>query len=236
MYYNKVKILIFERKTNMGNKEKKEKKQKKKYEKGNKKIDNISEAIDLTLEAGRKVDKKSKAFWADFKKFVAKGNVVDLAIAVVVGSAFNKIVSALVSEIITPLTSLVLKENTLKELKWVLKPAIEANEELGIEAVPEVAVTYGVFLQTVLDFLVVALSIYFALKIILKLKNTIRRKEIAAAEKKAKEEAARKKAEADVAAAKAAAERQKFIDDVAIQGELLADIKAIMLRMEQKNK
>ena len=196
----------------------------------NKKIDNINEAIDLTVEAGKKVDKKSKAFWADFKKFVAKGNVVDLAIAVVVGAAFNKIVSALVSEIITPLTSLVLKENTLTELKWIVRKADEAKE------ITEVAVTYGVFLQTVLDFLVVALSIYFALKIILKLKNTIRRKEIAAAEKKAKEEAARKKAEADAAAAKAAAERQKFIDDVAIQGELLSDIKEIMLRMEQKAK
>ncbi len=215
---------------------KKEKKQKKQYEKGNKRIDNMSEAIDLTVKAGKKVDKKSKAFWADFKKFVAKGNVVDLAIAVVIGSAFNKIVSALVSEIITPLTSLLLKEDTLKDLKWVLKPAIEANEELGIEAVSEVAVTYGVFLQTVLDFLVVALSIYFALKIVLKLKNALRRREIEAAAKAAKEEAAKKKAEADAAAAKAAAERQKFIDDVAIQGELLADIKEIMLRMEQKAK
>lgn len=214
---------------------KKEKKQKKQYEKGNKKIDNLGEAIDLTVSAGKKMDKKSKAFWADFKKFVAKGNVVDLAIAVVIGAAFNKIVSALVSEIITPLTSLLLKKDTLKDLKWVLKPAIEANEELGIEAVPEVAVTYGVFLQTVLDFMVVALSIYFALKIILKLKNTLNKKEIEAAALKAKEEAAKKKAEADAAAAKAAAERQKFIDDVAIQGELLSDIKEIMLRMEQRS-
>ena len=212
------------------------KREKKKYEKGNNKIDNISEAIDLTVEAGRRVDKKSKAFWSDFKKFVAKGNVVDLAIAVVIGTAFNKIVSALVSEIITPLTSLVLKENTLKELKWVLKPGIEANEELGIEAVPEVAVTYGVFLQTVLDFMVVALSIYFALKIILNFKNRLNKKELEAAAEKAKLEAEKKKAEAEIAAAKAAAEKEKFINDVAIQGELLSDIKEIMLRMEKNAK
>ena len=212
------------------------KRQKKQYEKGNKKLDNIDEAIDMTVTAGKKMNKKSKAFWSDFKKFVAKGNVVDLAIAVVVGAAFNKIVTALVSEIITPLTSLVLKENTLKELKWVLKPGVEANEELGIEAVSEVAVTYGVFLQTVIDFLVVALSIYFALKIIIKLKNTIRKKELAAAAERARIEAEKKKAEAELAAAKAAAERQKFIDDVAIQGELLSDIKEIMLRMEKNAK
>ena len=206
---------------------KKEKKGKKKYEKGNKRIDNMDEAIELTREAGKKVEKKSKAFWADFKKFVAKGNVVDLAIAVVVGTAFNKIVSALVSEIITPLTSMLLKADTLTELKWVLRAADEAN---GIE---EVAVTYGVFLQRVIDFLVVALSIYVALKVFMKLKNTIRKREIEAAAKRAKEEEARKKAEAEAAAAKEAEIRQKFIDDVADQASLLTDIKDILLRIEQ---
>ena len=206
---------------------KKEKKEKKKYEKGNKRIDNMDEAIELTREAGKKVEKKSKAFWADFKKFVAKGNVVDLAIAVVVGTAFNKIVSALVSEIITPLTSMLLKADTLTELKWVLRAADEAN---GIE---EVAVTYGVFLQRVIDFLVVALSIYVALKVFMKLKNTIRKREIEAAAKRAKEEEARKKAEAEAAAAKEAEIRQKFIDDVADQASLLTDIKDILLRIEQ---
>ena len=211
----------------MGKKEKKEKKEKKKYEKGNKRIDNVEEAIELTREAGKKVEKKSKAFWADFKKFVAKGNVVDLAIAVVVGTAFNKIVSALVSEIITPLTSMLLKADTLTELKWVLRAADEAN---GIE---EVAVTYGVFLQRVIDFLVVALSIYVALKVFMKLKNTIRKREIEAAAKRAKEEEARKKAEAEAAAAKEAEIRQKFIDDVADQASLLTDIKDILLRIEQ---
>ena len=206
---------------------KKEKKEKKKYEKGNKRIDNMDEAIELTREAGKKVEKKSKAFWADFKKFVAKGNVVDLAIAVVVGTAFNKIVSALVSEIITPLTSMLLKADTLTELKWVLRAADEAN---GIE---EVAVTYGVFLQRVIDFMVVALSIYVALKVFMKLKNTIRKREIEAAAKRAKEEEARKKAEAEAAAAKEAEIRQKFIDDVADQASLLTDIKDILLRIEQ---
>ena len=206
---------------------KKEKKEKKKYEKGNKRIDNVDEAIELTREAGKKVEKKSKAFWADFKKFVAKGNVVDLAIAVVVGTAFNKIVSALVSEIITPLTSMLLKADTLTELKWVLRAADEAN---GIE---EVAVTYGVFLQRVIDFMVVALSIYVALKVFMKLKNTIRKREIEAAAKRAKEEEARKKAEAEAAAAKEAEIRQKFIDDVADQASLLTDIKDILLRIEQ---
>lgn len=203
------------------------KRKKKEYDENNKRIDNVDEAIELTKKAGRKVEKRSKAFWTDFKKFVAKGNVVDLAIAVVVGAAFNKIVSALVSEIITPLTSLLLKADTLTELKWVLRAADEANE------IEEIAVTYGVFLQTVLDFLVVALSIYIALKVFMRLKNTIRKREIEAAAKAAAAEAAKKKAEAEAAAAKEAAIRQKFIDDVTAQANLLTDIKDILLRIEQ---
>lgn len=204
------------------------KRKKKKYDENNKRIDNMDEAIDLTKKAGHRVEKRSKAFWTDFKKFVAKGNVVDLAIAVVVGAAFNKIVSALVSEIITPLTSLLLKADTLTELKWVLRAADEANE------VEEIAVTYGVFLQTVLDFMVVALSIYIALKVFMRLKNTIRKREIEAAAKAAAADAAKKKAEAEAAAAKEAEIRQNFIDDVAAQATLLTDIKDILLRIEQK--
>ena len=122
---------------------------------------------------------------------------------------------------------MLLKADTLTELKWVLRAADEAN---GIE---EVAVTYGVFLQRVIDFLVVALSIYVALKVFMKLKNTIRKREIEAAAKRAKEEEARKKAEAEAAAAKEAEIRQKFIDDVADQAALLTDIKDILLRIEQ---
>ena len=122
---------------------------------------------------------------------------------------------------------MLLKADTLTELKWVLRAADEAN---GIE---EVAVTYGVFLQRVIDFLVVALSIYVALKVFMKLKNTIRKREIEAAAKRAKEEEARKKAEAEAAAAKEAEIRQKFIDDVADQASLLTDIKDILLRIEQ---
>ena len=206
------------------------KREKKKYIENNKRIDNVEEAIALTKKAGHKVEKKSKAFWLDFKKFVAKGNVVDLAIAVVVGAAFNKIVSALVSEIITPLTSLLLNANTLTELKWVLRAADEAN---GIE---EIAVTYGVFLQTVIDFMVVALSIYIALKVFIRLKNTIRKREIEAAARAAAAEAAKKKAKAEADAAKEAEIRQKFIDDVADQASLLTDIKEILLRLEQKER
>jgi large conductance mechanosensitive channel len=202
-------------------------KREKKSRKKEKRVDGIEEVIDATRNAGKKVDKKTKAFWADFKKFVAKGNVVDLAIAVVVGTAFNKIVSALVSEIINPLTSLLLKEDTLIEQKWVLRAADEANE------IPEIAVTYGVFLQRVIDFMVVALSIYVTLKIFIKLKNTIRRREIEAAEQRAREEAARKKAEAEEKAAKEAEIRQNFINDVAAQADLLTDIKEILSRIEK---
>lgn len=211
---------------------------KKNYIAHNKKIDSIDEVFDTTIDVGKKVgkkvEKKSKAFWFDFKKFVAKGNVVDLAIAVVVGTAFNKIVNTLVSGIITPLTGLLLKTDNLSDLKWIVREAVEANEEQGIKAVSALVVAYGTFLQAIIDFMVIALSIYVALKVFMKLKNTINRKEREAAEKLEKEEAERKKAEAKAEALRQEQIKKDFLEDVAVQADVLNDIKVILLRMEQQ--
>lgn len=200
-----------------------------------KKLDDV---LDATKGLGEDVEKKSREFWTDFKKFAIKGNIVDLAIAVVIGTAFNKIVSSLVSCIITPLTSMLVPTGDLASLKWVLKPAVEANEELGIEAVSEVAVTYGTFLQNTIDFLVIALTIFVALKVYMKLKEALRNREKAAAEKRAAELAEKKKAE-EAAAAAAEQERQDkirrdFIDDVSVQADMLTEMRDILLRFEKK--
>ena len=203
-----------------------------------KKKDKIDNVIDATKEFGEQVEKKSRAFWTDFKKFAVKGNIVDLAIAVVIGTAFNKIVSSLVSCIITPLTSMLLPAGGLADLKWVLRPAVEANEEAGIEAVAEVAVTYGTFLQTAIDFFVIALTIYVVLKVFMKFKETFRNREKAAAEEHAKELEKKKKAEAEATAAAEAMRqeqiRKSFIEDVAIQADVLTEMRDIMLRFEKK--
>lgn len=203
--------------------------------KNKKKIDGV---LDATKELGEDVEKKSREFWTDFKKFAVKGNIVDLAIAVVIGTAFNKIVSSLVSCVITPLTSMLIPTGDLASLKWVLKPAIEADEEAGIEAVAEVAVTYGTFLQSAIDFLVIALTMFVALKVYMKLKEAFRSREKAAAEKRAQELAQKKKVEAEAAAAAAQARQEKirrdFIDDVSVQADMLTEMRDILLRFEKK--
>lgn len=185
-------------------------------------------------EKNKKARVKAKTFWADFKKFAAKGNIIDLAVAVVVGTAFNSIVNALVKNILTPLISMLLPSGDLKNLKWVLEPAVEANEELGIAAAEEVAVTYGVFLEAVIDFFIIALTIYVVMKTFLNLKSAIHKKEREAQEQKTRELEAKKKAEAEAEAARLEKIKNDFIQDVAVQADVLTEIKDIMLRMEKR--
>ena len=75
-------------------------------------------------------EKKKSAFWADFKAFITKGNILQLAIAVVIGAAFGKIITALVNEIIMPLVSLALGGGSLADLRCVIKAA-EYKRQLG---------------------------------------------------------------------------------------------------------
>lgn len=182
--------------------------------------------------------KKNKSFWSDFKKFATKGNIIDLAVAVVIGGAFGKIIASLVKDIITPITGLFIKSGDLASLKWVLKPGIVADEAAGIAAVPEVAVTYGVFLQNIIDFLVIALVVFVLLRIIINLKAKLEHKEIEAAKAKALADEEKKKEEAEKAAAEAERQeniKKQFYSDVAAQANTLVQIRDIMLRIEKQN-
>lgn len=125
---------------------------------------------------------KIKQFFEDFKAFALKGNIFDMAVGVVVGGAFSKIVSSLVADIITPLIALLTGDVALADLKWVINPAVFEN---GVEIKPEAALMYGNFLQTVLDFLIIALSIF----IILRLMMTAQKKLEALKKKQVEEEA-----------------------------------------------
>ncbi len=107
---------------------------------------------------------KVKQFFADFKAFALKGNILDMAVGVVIGGAFSKIVTALVNDIITPLIALITGNATLTDLKWVIRSAVTQN---GVEVTPEVALLYGNFLQTVLDFLIIAFSIFVILRLMM---------------------------------------------------------------------
>ena len=121
-----------------------------------------------------------KKFFEEFKAFIAKGNVIDMAVAVVIGGAFGKIVTSLVNDIIMPLIGLISGGVNVAALKWVFKEAV--LNEAGEIVTPEAAHTYGVFIQTVIDFLIIALAIFVFLKIILAAKDKFTKKEEVAEE------------------------------------------------------
>ena len=106
-----------------------------------------------------------KKFFREFKKFITKGNVVDLAVAVIIGAAFNKIVSSLVADIITPLISLATGNVDFTELKYVLRPATETLSELSIN--------YGQFIQYIIDFLIIGLTVFIIVRLFAKFKDSI---------------------------------------------------------------
>lgn len=117
-----------------------------------------------------------KEFFKEFKEFAMKGNVVDLAVAVVIGGAFGKIVSSLVNNIIMPIIGVITGGNDLAGLQFTVGKAV---------------VTYGVFLQNVVDFLIIALAIFIAIKGLKKLESLspLTKKAQAEAEAKAAKEA-----------------------------------------------
>jgi large conductance mechanosensitive channel len=99
---------------------------------------------------------------AEFKEFVARGNVVDLAVGVVIGAAFGKIVTALVDGIVMPIVSMATGGVSVADWKHVITPA--QLDAAGKEVAAEVAIRYGMFFQTVIDFLLIALVIFLFLK------------------------------------------------------------------------
>ena len=107
-----------------------------------------------------------KKFIAEFKEFAMKGNVVDMAIGVVIGGAFGKITTSLVNDVIMPLISRITGGVDFSAWKWVLKAAETAAD--GTE-IPEIAVNFGNFIAVVLDFLIIALVLFMVVKAINKL-------------------------------------------------------------------
>ena len=99
---------------------------------------------------------------AEFKEFVARGNVVDLAVGVVIGAAFGKIVTALVDGIVMPVISMTTGGVSVSDWKHVITPA--QLDVAGKEVAAEVAIKYGMFFQTIIDFLLIALVIFLFLR------------------------------------------------------------------------
>lgn len=108
-------------------------------------------------------------FLSDFKDFALRGNVIDMAVGVIVGGAFGKIVTSLVNDILMPVISLVTGGEGYKNLKYVITEGKAAAD--GVAAVEEVAVNYGLFIQNIVDFFIIAFSIFVALRLAMKLKK-----------------------------------------------------------------
>ena len=121
--------------------------------------------------------KKVKEFFNDFKAFISQGNIIDMAVGVVIGAAFKAIVSSLVADIINPCIALITGDVDLKGLKYVLVPEVveklDAEGNVLVEAAPEVAITYGVFLQSIIDFLLIAICIFIVLRIMMSTKKKL---------------------------------------------------------------
>lgn len=102
------------------------------------------------------------SFWADFQKFLMQGNVIDLAVAVIIGTAFGKIVTSFVEDIITPL---------------ILNPALKAARVDSLQNLSYEGIKYGVFLASVINFLVIAFSIFLMIRAFEKAKRRFARQE-----------------------------------------------------------
>lgn len=107
------------------------------------------------------------AFLQDFKAFAMKGNVIDMAVGVIIGGAFGKIVSSMVADLIMPPLGLLVGGVNFTDLKWVMKAAEYGVD--GKETVAAVTLNYGQFLQATFDFLIIAFSIYLFIRLLTRL-------------------------------------------------------------------
>ena len=110
---------------------------------------------------------KPMGIFKEFREFIARGNVIDLAVGVIIGAAFGKIVTSLVDQVVMPPVGLLLGKVDFKQLKFVIQPADPARK------LAEVAVEYGAFLNTIIQFLIVAAVVFLMVKVL----NATRREE-----------------------------------------------------------
>ena len=129
----------------------------------------MNQVLEQNIETGIKQGKKQLS---EFKKFALKGNIVDMAIGVVIGTGFSKIVNSFVNDIIMPILSLLTKKidfiNMFISLDGVKYPTLEAAKQAGASTI-----NYGVFITTVTDFIITALCIFIVIKQIQKIKEKL---------------------------------------------------------------
>ena len=151
-----------------------------------------------------------KKFLGDFKKFMIKGNVLNLAVAVIIGAAFGKIIASLVKDVLMPIISLVTGGSGFENYKYVITAADEVN------GIAENAIYYGLFIQNIIDFVIIAFVVFLIVRMFNKASELANKKELeeAAQAKLIAEEEKKKQAEID-------AKKPKVED-------LLVDIKKLL--------
>jgi len=116
-----------------------------------------------------------KKYIREFKEFAVKGNVIDLAVAVIIGGAFGKIVSSFVADVVMPVVGVIIGGVDFASFKWILKKAVVNN--LGVVQAPAVTMNIGTFIQNIFDFLIIAVVIFLMVKIIGHLKKQLIKEE-----------------------------------------------------------
>lgn len=119
-------------------------------------------------------------FFTDFKAFLMKGEIVNLATAVIVGGAFGKIVTSFTNDVLMPPIGLLLGKVDFKNLKLVLQDGVPAVVENGVQkskAIAEVSLNYGAFIQTIFDFVIIGFCIFIVLKAYEKAQQKIKKEE-----------------------------------------------------------
>ncbi len=168
---------------------------------------------------------KKDGFMKDFKKFITKGNIMDMAVGVVIGSAFSAIVNGLVKMIINPVIALLTGGVSLDGWKTVLEP--EVVDEAGKVVTDEVAILWGEWFQTIINFFIIAISIFLAVRVISGITRRLRAKELAAAAEADAKKKAEEKAKAEALAAESKAKEEAlaaFYANVEKQTKLLEEI------------
>lgn len=169
----------------------------------------------------KKMKLKKSTFFSDFKKFITKGNVIDMAVGVVIGAAFSAIVNSLVNDIIMPLLKLATGDG-VKGLAIQLNPSVPQTLPDGAANPAAIFWNYGNFLQTIINFLIIALCIFTTLRIIMKLKdagnNAIKKEKKALEAKLKRGEISEEDVAAQIAATEAVAtvveEPKETTDDI----------------------
>ncbi len=166
---------------------------------------------------------EKKGFFKSFKEFAMKGNVVDMAVGVIIGGAFGKIVTSLVNDIIMPALGLLIGNISFSELTWVISAPTESE--------PSISIAYGSFIQNVLDFLIIALSIFCVISALRKVSERYSEKKRRAAEEAAAAEKAAKEAQE---AEKARLLEEAQAKEEARREEMLETLKSIRALLERQ--